>query len=649
MAIQKMTLVNLKGSLERLDDTILACSDLGCFHPKNITPAGNISSSFEELKYHNPYQSLLQKLVTISNATGLPLKFENVTDLIIDRQQAKAFINSFYDAFLAVQTQLSELKSNIDQHKNALVYLRHLQGLDIDFDQIFSSQFLKVRFGRLPLDSRGKLTYYNNKMYLFFPFDEDASYLWGVYFTTDEYATEVDNIFSSLFFERVRVPDYVHGTPQLAIDTLEKQYEAEKEKLGALQNVQRDLVAKHRDKLLTYYCQIKFLCSTFELRRFVGVSGNKFYMVGFIPKSEEKRFGEKLRSIEDVSLDLLPEDTDKRFQAPTMLRNNRLIQPFEMFVKMYGMPSHRDIDPTPYVAVVYTLLFGIMFGDLGQGLLLSLAGGIFYKWKGLELGRVIVRIGFSSAFFGVLYGSVFGFEHALDGFWRALGFHEKPIEVMAPATINTLLIGAVALGAVIITFSIVINICLGFSRRDYGRAIFSQNGLAGLLFYVTLLVGVLVTMSGGQFFSPLTISLGIVLPILAIFFHEPLTNLCRGVRGFHPEGGIGSFIAENFFELFEVVLSFLANTMSFLRVGGFILSHAGMMAVVFTLSEMVSAGAAPVVIILGNLFVMCLEGLIVGIQVLRLQFYEMFSRFFGGEGEPFEPISVDMSANEQGE
>lgn len=103
---------------------------------------------------------------------------------------------------------------------------------------------------------------------------------------------------------------------------------------------------------------------------------------------------------------------------------------------------------------------------------------------------------------------------------------------------------------------------------------------------------------------------------------------------------MGAYLTVAPFELFEVVLSFFSNTMSFLRVGGFVLSHAGMMAVVFTLSEMVGNAASPAVIIIGNLFVMGMEGLIVGIQVLRLEFYEMFSRYFDGDGKPFSPVTV---------
>jgi V/A-type H+-transporting ATPase subunit I len=104
--------------------------------------------------------------------------------------------------------------------------------------------------------------------------------------------------------------------------------------------------------------------------------------------------------------------------------------------------------------------------------------------------------------------------------------------------------------------------------------------------------------------------------------------------------GFGNFFTVTFFEMFEVLLSFISNTVSFLRVGGFVLVHAGMMSVVFTLAQMINSGASVLVIIVGNVLVMGIEGLIVGIQVLRLEFYEMFSRFYGTSGDLFEPVRM---------
>ena len=187
----------------------------------------------------------------------------------------------------------------------------------------------------------------------------------------------------------------------------------------------------------------------------------------------------------------------------------------------------------------------------------------------------------------------------------------------------------------------IINIYLGFKYRNIEKAVFSQNGIAGLTVYLgAVIAAALLMLFNVNVLNPVFIIIVIVIPLLCIFFKEPLTKLCQKHKNIKPEDGIGSFIMENFFELFEYVLSYVSNTMSFLRVGGFILSHAGMMTVVLSLSEMMSGAGSVVVLIFGNIFVMCLEGLIVGIQVLRLEFYEIFSRFYTGDGKPYQPAAI---------
>ena len=213
---------------------------------------------------------------------------------------------------------------------------------------------------------------------------------------------------------------------------------------------------------------------------------------------------------------------------------------------------------------------------------------------------------------------------------------------MSSSITNLILVSAVALGVVLILISMTFNVILAFRKHNLERALFSSNGLCGLLFYGAALGGaVSAILLGRNLFSPLYVIFLIILPLLAILFEIPLGKLVSGTpfREAKPEH-TGSYIMEHFFELIEVVLSFFSNTMSFLRVGAFVLSHAGMMSVVLVLSDMVGAGASPVVVVLGNLFVMAMEGLIVGIQVLRLEFYEMFSRYYDGDGKPFVPIGT---------
>jgi V/A-type H+-transporting ATPase subunit I len=185
----------------------------------------------------------------------------------------------------------------------------------------------------------------------------------------------------------------------------------------------------------------------------------------------------------------------------------------------------------------------------------------------------------------------------------------------------------------ILLTSIAINTVFKFKHKDYAEAICSPIGVSGLLFYGFVLAGIALMTIGINVFNIVTIILLIVIPILLIFLKEPLHRLFHHEKMF-PDG-IGGFLTEGFFELFEVLLSYVTNTLSFLRVGGFVLSHAGLMMVVKVLA---GPTLDPVVMALGNLFVMALEGLIVGIQVLRLEFYEMFSRYYDGDGFAFNPI-----------
>ena len=115
---------------------------------------------------------------------------------------------------------------------------------------------------------------------------------------------------------------------------------------------------------------------------------------------------------------------------------------------MYGLPSYGGFNQINLVAITYTLLFGIMFGDLGQGIVISVIGAILYSKTKNKLCAIMTRIGLSSAFFGLVFGSVFGFEHALDPLYKAIGFEEKPIEVMD--NVNVVLGGAIAIGVVLI-------------------------------------------------------------------------------------------------------------------------------------------------------------------------------------------------------
>lgn len=640
-----MALVNIVGNLEDLDSTLNQCCTNGCFHIESALHT-TADTGFALLNETNPYSAPLKKLLDVASALELELGYQDFSALDIPNDRLSARVDELEQQIHDLTQKKTELHQQIFDYEQAIKQIEHLEGSPVNFDTLFACKEVRTRFGRLPADSYKKLSYYDNKTFFFFDFDHNDDYYWGFYIAPTAKISVIDDIFASLFFEEIRVPDYAHGTPDIALMNIRESLEQTKGKLAGYEIRLKEIGRRHADEIRMLFSKLKSLDDTFDMRKYVAVYNNHFYLNGFIPKQESERFEQSFAGIRSVSCIIKPQDADPTLKPPVKLKNSRFAQPFESFVTMYGLPSHTDIDPTPIMAVTYTLLFGIMFGDLGQGVLIALIGWFLARFKKMNFGKLLIRIGLSSAFFGVIYGSVFGYEELLNPLYQTLfGLEHKPIEVMEDT--NFLLIAAVGIGAFLILFTIAINVILGIRQKDYDRAFFSPNGLAGLVFYGSVLLALVLTMSGINVLNPLFIIVLIVLPLLLIFLREPLVKLCKKRKDIKPAEGVGNFIIQNFFEMFEVVLSYVTNTMSFLRIGGFILSHAGMMSVVMTLAHSFGSIGNPIVVVIGNLFVMGLEGLIVGIQVLRLEFYEVFSRFYNGDGKPFVPCTINYAIENQ--
>jgi V/A-type H+-transporting ATPase subunit I len=299
---------------------------------------------------------------------------------------------------------------------------------------------------------------------------------------------------------------------------------------------------------------------------------------------------------------------------------------------MYGLPSYNEIDPGFFLAFTYTILFGMMYGDAGHGLVLIIVGILMYKLKGMWLGKILSCIGCSSVVFGLIYGSIFGFEDILP-----FGFH-----VLEDGNTMTALYIAIGLGIVIILTCMALNMINGLKQKNVEKIFFSPNGIPGFMMFAYLGVAVLLTMyTDVNILTKPFILVFVGLPIALMFFKTPLVCLCTGQK-WKPES-VAMFIVESFFELFETFLSYISNVLSFLRVAAYAISHAGMMMVVFLLAETAAGGHNPVVLIIGNIIVIGLEGLLACIQALRLEFYEMFGRFYDDGGKPFKPCVIDYT------
>lgn len=597
-----------------------ALSELSAVH--DLTPYIEINPYKDLLKQS---EDLVKQLTSDNQASTKKMTYEEATHIL--------------ESNLSNFNKQSIDKENLNIQRNHLFELstkiKPFISIDFDFQKLLSFTFIKFRFGKIPYEYYNKFkTYaYENLNTIFFECYNDDNYVWGIYFVPASYGNKVDAIFSSLHFERIILPNEYEGTPHEAYLFLNKQIKEIDKKYINLENSIKEQMEQRKDDILKAYNLIYNLSSNFEIRKLAACTKEKqqsFYILcGWIAAKDTKAFINDVEN--DPNVYCFVEKVNKKTttQPPTKLKNPKIFKPFEMFIKMYGLPAYNEIDPTIFVAITYSFMFGMMFGDIGQGLCLVFGGLLLYKIKKMNLAAILASSGMFSTIFGFLYGSIFGFEHVL-----------KPIWVNPMKDTMTVLYTAIGFGVFLIIIAMIMNIINGFHEKNIEKALLSTNGIAGLIFYVVVIAIILLALTGHEIPSLILLAIGIGIPLLLIFLREPITRLIEKKKQLIP-GKKGMFFLESFFELFEIILSFITNTVSFVRVGSFALSHAGMMSVVLMLGN---AEKSPnyLVIILGNIFVVCLEGLIVGIQVLRLEYYEMFSRFYKGNGKEFKPYKTQI-------
>lgn len=512
--------------------------------------------------------------------------------------------------------------------------------LDFNIPAILKFRHIKYRFGRVLKELYPQLESFaeTSEDTILYKCHETDHYISLIYFVPEVVSDRIDAVFSSLQFERIFLPDQYNGTPQEEAKRLEKELEDLKSGLRQLDKEQEILLKNRMESLMQAMEILEAYHSNFNIRRYVALTHEKehpFYILcGWMTAGEAEKLKEDLNGDENTFF--LIEDGKEHVTGtpPTKLKNPAFIRPFEMFVKMYGLPAYNEFDPTLLIAVTYSVFFGFMFGDAGQGLLLLIGGFILYKAKKMDLAAIISCCGFFSTIFGFLFGSVFGFEDVIPALWL------KPTEAMTTlpfvGRLNTVFVAAIAIGMGAILFTMILNMASGLKCHDTKKTWFDTNGLAGFVFYLSLAVTIVLYMSGKPLPATVILVIMFLVPLLLIFLKEPLTAIVEK-KSEKISGGAGMFFVQGFFELFEVLLSYFSNTLSFVRVGAFAVSHAAMMQVVLMLAGAETGNISIPVIILGNLFVCGMEGLVVGIQVLRLEYYELFSRFYKGTGHEFKP------------
>lgn len=410
------------------------------------------------------------------------------------------------------------------------------------------------------------------------------------------------------------------------IDSIDDERFKTSQRLDEINKEIRNINGNYQDLLENIPYSLDYSEKANNLKNDMAHGSDYFYLSGWVPESKLESF-QKLESKHKNTLINSKEVSEVSEQPPTRLKNNPFVKPFEYMVNMYGPPSYNEIDPTPFFAITYMLLYGLMFGDLGQGLVF-LGLGFWLSKKNETFGALLKRIGISASVFGLMYGSFFGREDLIPALLI------KPFD-----NIMTVLIASVAFGVTLMVISYIIGIYNKVHlQKNIEEGIFGKEGLAGLMMMTAFIIIVLAIVNIG----PIPKTIGLILLILSIvmiIFKQPIARKLEGNKRLYDQAK-GDYYLEGSFSVIEALLSVFSNLVSFTRVGAFAINHVGLYMAFEVMAKLIGGGIKGfIILVIGNIFIIGLEGMIVGIQGLRLEFYEMFSKYYEGNGRLFRPIS----------
>jgi V/A-type H+-transporting ATPase subunit I len=444
----------------------------------------------------------------------------------------------------------------------------------------------------------------------------------------------------------IEIIDLVDDAAGLDAAVLRQQLDAAGSAEIAAAQALAGLAPKYRDGLSDLATRVDVAVLLLQAQTMFATAGRFLVISGWIPRDRAEELAAAIARVSGrravVTVEQ-PEEVSAAYgpalSAPILHRNPLLLRPFDRLVHVYGIPSYGEIQPTAFFALSFLMLFGLMFGDVGHGLVLMSAGYCVFRYmpRFLDYAILLMEAGAASACFGAVYGTIFG----IDTPWRGLADPMRDVTGLALA--------AIAIGAVVVSAGVALNVVNSWRAGERVAALTSTRGLFGAFVYWSALALAARAVLPAGWVAPDALIFILAGAGISLIAARPLIVRALGANHGRPEreGASPRSLAalESSIELVDALFSYLANTISFVRVAAFAAVHAGVLLAIFALADTFShfrfGGVVSIVVLVaGNVAVVLLEGLTVTVQVLRLEYYEFFSRFFRGGGEPYRPLML---------
>jgi V/A-type H+-transporting ATPase subunit I len=480
-------------------------------------------------------------------------------------------------------------------------------------------------------------------------------------------ASAVEEIRRRYGWQEIDLGEAEEVTQEVPAANVEAKLESVREEQRRLGDRVVETVTRRREELEDAWKRLRHAELVLDVRSYFEHTDRAVVFSGWVPEEYVSRVDEAVRRVTEGRCYLTwyggqeVEETEQ-VKAPVRLKNPKLLAPFQMLVENYGTPAYGTVDPTALVAVAYLVMFGLMFADAGHGLVL-LAGGILglrserVQGKIRELFGLLVWCAGAAIVFGVLFGSYFGMQWLPPLWFDFHGVVSGHATEGAITSIFDILAITIYLGITVIGIGFVLNWINLIRRGLWLDLVFDRAGLITAWLYAGGIYTAFEFVQSGYRQLPgggvLTVAL--VVPALLLLLREPAEAVigshggdggdAGGSRRRGPVAAVLGAVMNWLLELLEVASGYLANTLSFMRVAGLGIAHVTLMTAFFEIASLAAGDGgygvfSIIILILGNALVIGLEGLSAGIQSLRLNYYEFFSKYFSGSGEVYRPISL---------
>jgi V/A-type H+/Na+-transporting ATPase subunit I len=600
-------------------------------------------------------ESLLSRIEALREGLGLPEFAHGAAE------GGEIAISYAQDILHPIETRINDLlaqRQDVEQRLagvgDLLGHIEAFQALDIPLDWIGESPFMHFAVGRLPAEKLEGVRSQLAANVLVMPMPAQAGHVPLVAITTHAGGADLDAALKEAGFEIEPIPAKEGATTaSLSADSREEQEWLRQELEQAAVHIQSE-AGQSGPHLETLWRQVTVERQILEAEQNFPRTEQTSLVTGWVPAPDAAAVQRDLGAAVGNRFALTFSDPGDmpESEIPVLLRHSWFVRPFIALVNMYGLPTYYEVEPAIFVAISYILMFGLMFGDAGNGLVVALVGvGLMIKARTQNLkdaGLVLLLAGLSGIGFGIYYGSYFGIEE-----WNGQPLGHSPL---GPDAMN-LMLGAVGVGVLLMSVGLVLQIVNRLRHGNIIDAVMDKFGIAGAVFYWGAIALIVFAAVAGGASVPVWLVVGvIVVPLLAVGAREPLHLILakRHGHGAAHAAPMSETLIVAVIEIFETVIGFLANTISFVRLAAFAIAHAAVLMASFTIAEELHKGLGGIglvlgiiVIILGNLVAIVLEGLVAFVQALRLEYYEFFGKFFSGAGRPFKPFRLHGKENGQ--